>query len=255
MGTPFLRAVLVALLGIFGFSGAGITVAETAANKTDAAEKKGKAGGESVVADVSQLDFSKLGELGGKTIFAQICATCHGVNGEGNPLLKSPSIAGMPSYYLVSQFGKFRTGVRGTHLEDIPGMQMRAIAIAVDDGAVEKVAAHIESMEKFPTVNRLGGDPKKGKVEFAERCMACHRFNGTGEIVFGSPPLVSLPDWYLFKQLRDFRDDRRGAAEGDENGLKMRTATDGLDDNVLKDIVAYIGELAAGREPKGSIWR
>ena len=161
----------------------------------------------------------------------------------------------MPPYYLLSQFEKFRSGKRGTDPHHVPGVQMRGIALALEPEVIEKVAVYIKSMDRIPTEDELGGDWKKGKVEYAERCMECHRFNGKGEIVFGSPPLTNLPDWYIFEQLQHFRDDRRGADETDEGGQKMRQATDGLSDENIKDIVAYIAELAAGRQPKGSIWR
>ncbi len=239
-------AVAVAASACLALSGSA-GASEDGASVSELVEGDGSA--------VAAPDLSKVGELAGEAIFAQICAVCHGAEGEGNPLLKSPSIAGMPSYYLVSQLERYRSGNRGGRADDIHGAQMRAIAAAFDGAAANRVAAHIETMRAFPTVSGLGGDPSKGKVEFAERCMACHRFNGRGEIVFGSPPLVSLPDWYLFEQMQDFRDGRRGEGQGDENGAKMREATDGLDDATIRDIVAYIGELAAGREPRGSIWR
>ena len=42
-----------------------------------------------------------------------ICATCHGAQGEGNPQLNSPKIAGQQAWYLERQLKHFKEGARG----------------------------------------------------------------------------------------------------------------------------------------------
>jgi cytochrome c oxidase subunit II len=56
------------------------------------------------------------------------CASCHGSAGEGNEALEAPSLAQLPSWYIVEQLQKFRAGSRGAGTNDGPGNRMRAIA-------------------------------------------------------------------------------------------------------------------------------
>ena len=45
----------------------------------------------------------------GKTLFALVCAKCHGSKGEGMIEFKTPSIASMPKGYVTRQLDKFRS--------------------------------------------------------------------------------------------------------------------------------------------------
>ena len=55
----------------------------------------------------------------------QTCSMCHGNDGEGNAALNAPALAGQEAWYLKRQLQKFKDGVRGTHPDDVYGMQMR----------------------------------------------------------------------------------------------------------------------------------
>ena len=73
----------------------------------------------------------------------QMCAVCHGSNGEGNEALNSPRISGQDALYLSTQLRHFRSGVRGT---DAIGRQMRASATELSDKDIERLAQLISSM-------------------------------------------------------------------------------------------------------------
>ena len=76
---------------------------------------------------------------------------------------------------------------------------------------------------------------------FQERCMECHRYNASGELAFGSPPLVGRQHWYLMAQIEKFKTGARGAVKGDVNGAKMVfTSTFIEDEQALKNVVGYI---------------
>ena len=47
----------------------------------------------------------------GRELF-QLCASCHGAQGEGNQLYLAPNIGGLPVWYLEAQLTKFRDGGR-----------------------------------------------------------------------------------------------------------------------------------------------
>ena len=98
----------------------------------------------------------------------------------------------MPKWYVARQIFKFRTDVRGTNEKDAEGLRMRAIAHTLKDDQVEAVATYIQGLAKTPTRHTLKGNTAKGRELYREYCMECHRYNATGELVFGSPPLTGL---------------------------------------------------------------
>ena len=46
-------------------------------------------------------------------LFQNVCASCHGAKGEGNPAFQAPAIAGLPDWYVRGQLEAFRAGRRG----------------------------------------------------------------------------------------------------------------------------------------------
>ncbi len=185
----------------------------------------------------------------GKTIFQTVCAQCHGADGEGKPELKSPSIAGMPSWYVNTQFANLREGRRGHDAADQQSFMMAAIAKALQPEQIKAVIAHVEQMPmKVPTGKDreiANASAQDGMRLFQERCMECHRYNASGEMAFGSPPLIGRQSWYLEEQLKKFKAGKRGAIKNDVNGAKMVQITNFFveDEQMLRDVVAYIMTL------------
>ncbi|MFT5465008.1 MAG: cytochrome c553 [Verrucomicrobiales bacterium] len=183
-------------------------------------------------------------------VFGSVCAACHGVEGEGNPELKAPSIAGMPAWYVEIQLEKFRSGIRGAHPEDLEGTQMRAMSIVLKPEWIQPMAKHVAALKPRSTENTLGGDGDEVAWLYEQQCMACHRYNGQGERVFRSAPLTTLPDWYLAAALRKYRDGIRGPDEKeDPDAWKMHQQARLLSDELIVDLAAYIAELAQTYPP------
>ena len=180
----------------------------------------------------------------GERLFASICANCHGSRGEGNFELKAPSIASMPAWYVTRQLGKFRTDIRGNHTKDTSGQAMRAIAHSLKEEQVASLASYIAKLEAHPSKKTLDGDLRNGKYLFENICINCHRFNASGDLVFGSSPLTGLQDWYILAQLTKFRAGVRGAHKDDEKGAKMHQLTGYLKEKELIDVASYIPLLA-----------
>ena len=61
----------------------------------------------------------------------------------------------------------------------------------------------------------------------------------------GGPALADLNDWYLVKQMQNYRDGSRGNEPDDIFGLQMRAATLVFlsDDEAINDVVSYITSL------------
>ena len=74
----------------------------------------------------------------------QLCASCHGANGEGNAQLNAPRLSNQSVSYLERQLHYYRQGIRGAHPDDALGQRMAAMAASLaDDQAVKDVVAHI----------------------------------------------------------------------------------------------------------------
>lgn len=153
----------------------------------------------------------------------------------------TPSIAGLPRWYLEEQISKFRSGQRGTHPEDMHGQQMRAIVIGLSDVEISEALDVVETLPESKQKLTLGGDVTRGAKLYREYCMECHRFNGKGEVAFKSAPLAGLQDWYLLGQWQKFSSGLRGYHKDDESGPKMQKVTSYLSsDEDVRDIISYI---------------
>lgn len=181
----------------------------------------------------------------GQLLFQNVCAACHGGRGEGKEDLKTPSIASLPAWYVTRQLANFHEGKRGAdgHV-DPQGAQMAAVAKSLTDSQKQSVAEYVEKMPLVvpKELTLEGARVKAGQELFYERCMECHRYNASGEQLFGSPPLIGRQGWYLVSQLQKFKALHRGAAKGDEKGAKMvQMATLFIEDEqAMRDVVGYI---------------
>ena len=126
---------------------------------------------------------------------------------------------------------------------------MATIAKALQPEQIKAVTAHVETMPLVVPSGKArdmaGTNLQEGRRLFQERCMECHRYNASGEIAFGSPPLLGRQGWYLAAQLEKYKTGKRGTMKGDVNGAKMVQITNFFieDDQMLRDVVAYIMTL------------
>ncbi len=179
----------------------------------------------------------------GKMAYA-VCAACHGANGEGNVALNSPKIAGQEPWYVRRQLELFRSGARGTAAGDIYGMQMRPMAMSiVDEAAIENLIAYVQTLPVNPPAITVEGDAVAGKVAYAV-CAACHGANAEGLEQLGGPRLAGQEDWYLVRQINNFKLGRRGYHASDIFGAQMKPMVSILvDDQAINNVTAYINSL------------
>jgi cytochrome c oxidase subunit II len=178
--------------------------------------------------------------VAGKASYA-VCAACHGANGEGNLALNAPRLNGQPAWYLERQLKHFKQGARGTQAKDVFGKTMAPMAATLpDDTAIANVAAYIASLPEVPAAATIKGDVDKGRERYAT-CGACHGANGRGIAATNAPRLQGMSDWYMARQLKNFRDGVRGASSQDIYGGQMALIAGMLaDDAAIGDILAYI---------------
>jgi cytochrome c oxidase subunit II len=178
----------------------------------------------------------------GHATFA-VCTACHGANAEGNQALNAPKLAGQPSWYLARQLRNFKHGLRGGAPGDAIASQMAAIATPLDDAAIDNVVAYIASLPDNRASTTIHGNAAEGASQYTT-CAYCHGPAGQGSWSTNAPRLAGMSDWYLARQLQQFKQGHRGRHPQDFNGSQMatmsRTVLDGGDTD---DLLAYINSL------------
>ena len=197
----------------------------------------------------------------------EVCAFCHGPEGQGSERLDAPALAGMEAWYLERQLHNFRDRVRGMHPEDLTGLQMSIVSgMTRNDATIRALAAYIAAMAPGAGLETLNGEavttgrpyiwhseyaefssPEPGDAERGARayitCGVCHGPNGEGNEALASPRLTDLQDWYQARQLRYYRDGIRGRGAGDIYGAQMAAMSQTLTDQTIADLVAFIETL------------
>ena len=174
-----------------------------------------------------------------------VCAACHGQNGEGNAALNAPKLAGQEPWYLERQLAAYNSGMRGTKPGDMYGMQMRPMANTVSSPeAVANLIAYISALDAKPAETTVAGDPAVGKALYTV-CAACHGQAAEGLEQMGGPKLAGQSDWYLVRQIQNYKKGLRGYHPQDTFGRQMAPMVATLaDDAAINNVVAYINSLA-----------
>lgn len=73
-------------------------------------------------------------------------------------------------------------------------------------------------------------------------CVVCHGMSGEGNELLNAPGLANLEEWYIERQLRNYRDGLRGIDPNDREGIQMRLIAESLRD---ESISQYARAVAA----------
>ena len=173
-----------------------------------------------------------------------VCAACHGQQGEGLAALNAPKIAGQSEWYLSRQLNNFKNGSRGAHEDDLYGKQMAPMAaILFNQAAIDNVVAHIQTFPDAPSPATIEGDVAKGQKLYRV-CAYCHGGAGQGIQAMNAPRTAGMTDWYLARQIQNFKDGIRGSHPTDFYGFQMGLMARVLhDEESINDLVAYINTL------------
>ncbi len=161
------------------------------------------------------------------------CLSCHGQNGEGSSAINAPSLYGQTADYISRQLVDYREGRRGQHPEDPWGAQMALMAANLSDEAIATLG---ERISLFPSPRP---DPASTAVQPPAEymaCAACHGVQGQGNSNLESPRIGGMDSAYIVRQLRNFRDGKRGAGNASGPAAVMRAAipADYSDDSIEK---------------------
>jgi cytochrome c oxidase subunit II len=179
----------------------------------------------------------------GKAAYA-VCATCHAANAGGNQSLNAPRTAGQYDWYLKRQILAFRDGIRGTAPGDVYGAQMRPMAMTLtNDAAIDNVVAYIGTLTAPPAAATVQGDAAAGKQLYAT-CAACHGPKAEGNAQLNAPRLADQDDWYLVRELQNYKKGIRGTNPKDTYGAQMKPMAAMLaNDQAINNVVVYIRSL------------
>ncbi len=161
---------------------------------------------------------------------AQVCAACHGPNGNSAQSL-IPSLAGQTARYLYLQLRDFQEGRRTDSL-------MTPIAKPLSREDLFDLAAFFAAQEPRPP--DFEADPKRvalGSQKAAETlCTMCHLggFKGQNEI----PRVDGQQYGYVVKQLMDFKERRRTNDAG-----SMTSVSKTLADEDIVNLGHYLASL------------
>jgi cytochrome c oxidase subunit 2 len=181
--------------------------------------------------------------LAGQAQYA-VCSACHGAQGEGNQALNAPKLAGLDAWYIKKQVRNYQAGLRGSHQDDVYGQQMAPMAATLsDETALDNVIAYIGTLPDQPSEATITGDVSRG-AKLYRTCASCHGEQGQGIWAMNAPRTAGMSDWYIARQLHNFKSDIRGAHPGDFYGKQMAFMARTLkDDEAIQDLVAYINTL------------
>ena len=197
----------------------------------------------------------------------EVCAFCHGPQGQGSERLDAPALAGMEAWYVERQLHNFRDRIRGMHAEDLTGLQMSIVSgMTRNNATIRTLAEYIAGMEPGAGLEMLNGEPvttgrpyiwhsdyadftspepgdaARGAQAYVT-CGVCHGPAGEGNEALAAPKLTDIQGWYQARQLRYFKDGIRGRGAGDIFGAQMAAMSMTLTDQTIADLIAYIDTL------------
>lgn len=209
-------------------------------------------------------------------VAAAACASCHGVQGEGNADIGFPTLASLPREYFVKQIEDFRSGKRTSPIKtpyderlnnaeilrsedpdaiaDFYAHWMIGVAKGISIHDAKAAAGYYASLDRTDLQAKAGNprpvDPEVIAVgkELAINgdwdrdippCFKCHAVDGVG-VEPWFPPLAGQHPAYIVRQLKAWKN---GARANDPLGL-MKTLSENLTDDEIHAVAAYLATLA-----------
>lgn len=236
--TPSARLSIAALLGALAL-GAGCTAAEAPAEPAEPSELATR--GEQIFTNVVE---------DGNTF---TCATCHAIS---EPVLDGIRRVGHPLFdaarrptYKNGQLTELRDAANSCLQE-----WMNAEPWTADDGRWLALEEYLESVApdeeaeplRFevvdpPPVSALGGgDPEAGRALFNRSCSACHGEDGIGSQLAIPVGGRGLDPEYVAERVRTSGRTESEVYDGLTGGVMPFWAADRLDDDELRDLIAWL---------------
>jgi cytochrome c553 len=194
---------------------------------------------EATQAAVAKPDLAKAGQIA-----AQVCAACHGADGN-SAAAANPNLAAQGADYITLQLMHFKAGVR-------VNATMQAMAATLSDADMKALGIYFSQQKpkglgaKDPALVKAGQKLWRGGDEATDvpACAACHSPTGAG-IPKNYPRLAGQYADYVYAQLKAFQSGARGADPGgkDVNGRIMASIAHDMADAQMKAVADYAAGL------------
>jgi cytochrome c553 len=200
-------------------------------------------------------------EVAGNVLAVQVCAACHGVNGQSHsPMI--PNLAGQQKDYLVNQLQDYRDHTRSNQYGVL---YMWGMAGPLTDKQIQELADYFSQQTPMKVDVTGLEDPQlaRGKLIFEKgipeqgvvQCNSCHGPNGEGMATF--PRIAGQHAYYLTQQLNVWQhpDQKRFMEVGGNTwaprtitfarprGVLMQNNVKNLSDEDAQAVAAYLSTL------------
>jgi len=188
---------------------------------------------------VKDSDLLRYAMAGGRVIFGENCAPCHGSGGAGAP--GYPVLADDDWLWggdIQSIFDTVRFGVRSGHEQSrVNEMPKFGVDQLLTADQIDAVTDYVLSLSAGVGATATGN----GRASFAENCAACHGEAGRGMTEVGGPNLAD--GIWLYGGSREAV---RAQISNPKHGV-MPAWTARLDDVALKMVSVYVHALGGGK--------
>ena len=190
-------------------------------------------------APASKPDLAKA-----KQIVDQLCAACHGADGN-SPSPANPSIAGQNADYITLQLAHYQSGIRPnavmqSMVAKLTPEEMQALGIFFAQQTAKISAAKDKELVAAGGKIFRGGNAASG----VPACAACHSPDGAG-IPKRYPRVSGQHSDYTLAQLKAFKSGERGAdKEGkDVNGRVMSQIASRMSEREMQAVADFTAGL------------
>lgn len=185
----------------------------------------------------------------------QVCAACHGDNGQGGKKGEYPRLAGQKEAYLKDQLIKFKarkrinlpmfpyTEERELPDDDIAHISAYLASIKLDTQVPEfkesdDALTRLLATEKILNIPRSEGDVAAGSKLYRSECASCHGLKAQGK--GGTPMLAGQYTNYLQRQIEKFA---KGERVHDDDAKPGKDVLNLLKPEEIRDILAFLTTL------------
>ena len=179
----------------------------------------------------------------GQQISGQVCAACHGADGN-SPLSPNPILAGQHAEYTQKQLANFKA--QGGKPAERPSAIMTGMVANLSADDMRHLGAYFESQKPRPRAARDAELVKLGQAIYrggilakgVAACSACHGPSGAG-VPAQFPRLAGQFSEYTAAQLKAFRSGERA----NDPNRTMRALAEKLSDREIAAVAEYISGL------------